>query len=282
MRRPLTIASVSLIVAALAACTTPAPGPGPDPTTATPSSPAAQTVTVDVFFSHPQPTSFTLISELHTIDISGDGVETALDTVLGALIDGSVQPHDPDYVNLWGGGSALLSTSRAADVLTIDLSVATLSLGAEAEAIAVAQLVWTAMGVEPSLTAVQLTIDGVGAETLAGHVDISSPLSPEPPENVLSPLQITAPAEGASVMRPVVAAGLACVFEATFAWNLEGPSGSFVEGFDTADGGCPTRAPWQLELGDLAPGDYVLTVIEHSAEDGSVRSTDSKAFTVTG
>lgn len=282
MRRPVTLACVSLIVAALAACTTPAPGPGPDPSMAPPSSPAAQTVTVDVFFSHTQPTRFTLISEVHTLDMPGDGVETALDAVLGALIDGSVQPHDPDYANLWGAGSALLSTSRAGDVLTIDLSVGALSLGAEAEAIAVAQLVWTTIAVEPSLAAVQLTIDGAAAETLAGHIDISSPFTPEPPENVLSPLQITAPTEGASVMRPVVAAGLACVFEATFTFSLEGPSGSIVEGFDMADGACPTRAPWQLELGDLAPGDYLLTVNELSAEDGSVRSTDSKAFTVTG
>ncbi|UYN83753.1 MAG: GerMN domain-containing protein [Microcella sp.] len=241
------------------------------------SPPATQSVTVDVFFAHAQPTRVTLISEPHTIEV----VDDVIAGVLSALVAGEVQPLDADYENLWGAGSAVLSTSRSADVLTVDLSVAPLSLGAEAESIALAQLVWTATSIDTSLSAVLVTIDGAGAETLAGHVDITRPIARDRAESVLSPLQILAPEEGSAVSNPVVAAGMACTFEASYSWTLEGPSGVVDEGFGMASEGCPTRAPWQLELGSLSAGDYVLTVFELSADDGSVWAADSKSFTVT-
>lgn len=278
MRAP-AFAAVTAVVIALSGCGGPDPGLSPEPSPPA-SSPAAQTVDVEVFFSHAQPTEFTLIGETHAVPVA-DGAEP-LDTVLAALIDGDLQPIDSDYANLWGEGSTLLSTARAGDVLTIDLSVGALNLGAEAEGIAIAQLVWTAVGIDPAVASVQLTIDGAVAETLAGHVDTSAPIAPEPPESVLTPVQIDAPVEGGTVMSPVTAAGVACVFEATVAWTLDGPGGSLVEGSTMATEACPTRAAWQLDLGDLAPGAYVLTVIEFSPQDGSVSSTDSKAFTVDG
>ncbi len=272
--------TVSLAVAlALSGCVGPDPGLSPEPSPPA-SSPSAESVSVDVYFSHAQPTEFTLIGEPQPVDVLADA--EVLDTVLAALVDGELQPIDPDYTNLWGGGSSLLSTSRAGDVLAVDLAVGELALGAESEGIAIAQLVWTAVGIDPSIAAVQLTIDGAVAETLAGHVDISSPIPPGPPESVLTPVQITAPLEGATVMSPVVAAGVACVFEAAFLWRLEGPGGSLIEGSGMAGEACPARADWQVDLGELAPGDYVLTVLELSAKDGSVSSTDSKAFTVSG
>lgn len=167
-------------------------------------------------------------------------------------------------------------------MLTVDLAVGDLNLGAESEAIAIAQLVWTAVGIDPSISAVQLTIEGAVTETLAGHVDISSLLVPEPAENVLTPVQITAPQQATTVMSPVVATGVACVFEAVFQWRLDGPGGSLVEGSGMAAEACPARAAWQVDLGVLAPGDYVFTVLAISPRDGSVSSTDSKAFTVSG
>jgi Immunoglobulin-like domain of bacterial spore germination/Sporulation and spore germination len=267
------------VVTALSACASPDPGLSPEPSPPE-SSPAAQTVDVEVYFSHAQPAEFTLIGEPHAVEVPDGG--DVLSTVLAELVGGELRPVDPDYVNLWGAGSAVLSTARSGDVLTLDLSVGSLNLGAEAEGIAVAQLVWTAVGVDPSISAVQLTIDGAVAESLAGHVDITAPISAGAPEDVLSPVQITAPGEGAAVMSPVSASGVACVFEAAFEWRLEGPGGSLVEGSGMTAEACPTRAPWQLDLGDLAPGDYVLTVIELSARDGSVASTDIKAFTVVG
>lgn len=255
---------------------TPAPSPSAEPT-ATPS--AAPAVEVEIFFAHVQPARTTLMGERQTVDAPEDAT---LDAILGDLISGEIQPLDPDYANLWGAGSALLSASSAAGVLEVDLRPGQLNLGAEAESVALAQLIWTAVTIDPTITAVQVLIEGTVAETLAGHVDISAPMEPGPAENSLSPVQITVPAEGSSVSAPVMATGVACVFEATFSWELEGPGGTVVDGVGMAAEACPARADWTLELGDLAPGDYVLTVIEYSMEDGDVSSTDSKAFTVTG
>lgn len=277
MRTQLSMITAAMLAGALTACAVAAPEPSPEATA--PASPAAtQTVNVDVYFAHAQPTRVTLISEPHTIDVDGDVVEG----VLSAIVAGEVQPLDADYENLWGAGSSVLSTSRTADVLTVDLSVGTLTLGAEAESIALAQLVWTATSIDTSLTAVLFTIDGAGAETLAGHVDITGPIARDRAEVVLSPLQIVAPEEGSTATNPVVVVGMACTFEASFSWTLEGPGGVVDEGFGMASEGCPTRAPWQLDLGSLSAGDYLLIVFELSAEDGSVWATDSKNFTVAG
>lgn len=275
-----TIATVAVALATLmlSGCATPEPALSPEPSSPV-ESPNAQTIDVDVFFAHSQPSAFTLIGEPRTIELPAGA--PVLDTVLGLLVSGELQPLDPDYTNLWAG-AALVSTSRAGDVLTVDLAGVALNVGAEAEGIALAQLIWTTVAVEPSIAAVRLTLDGAVAETLAGHVDITGPLEPPAPESVLTPVQITAPFEGAMVMSPVTVVGVACVFEATVEWRLEGPGGSMQEGSTMAAEACPARAPWQLELGDLAPGDYLLTVIERSAMDGSIASTDSKAFTVGG
>ncbi len=269
--------AVALAMVMLSGCATPDPGLSPEPSPTV--SPSAVSLEVDVFFAHAQPTEVTLIGETRTIELPAGA--PVLDTVLGLLVSGELQPLDPDYANLWADAS-VVSTSRAGDVLTVDLTGVALNVGAEAEGIALAQLVWTTMAVEPAIAAVQVTLDGAIAETLAGHVDITGPLGPPAPESVLTPVQITAPLEGATVMSPVVAVGVACVFEAAVQWRLDGPDGSVQEGSTMAAEACPARAPWQLELGELAPGDYLLTVIERSAMDGSIASTDSKAFTVSG
>ncbi|MDO9590613.1 MAG: GerMN domain-containing protein, partial [Microcella sp.] len=168
----------AIVLATLSACAPVAPIASPEPTPSEPT-PTAQLVNVDVYFAHSQPTRITLISEPHMIEVSDD----VLEGVLGALVAGDVQPHDADYDNLWGDNSVVLSTSRSGDVLTVDLSVATVNWGAEAESIAIAQLVWTAVTIDTSLTALQLTLDGAVAETLGGHVDITAPIAPEPAEN---------------------------------------------------------------------------------------------------
>jgi hypothetical protein len=281
MRRFAVITGLTVVLTALAGCAGPDPGLSPEPSPP-PSSPEAQSIQVDAFFAHSQPTRFTLISESHAVVAEADAVEPVLEAALSSLISGELQPRDPDYSNLWGSGSAVLGLSRSGDVLTIDVNVGTLSVGAEAESIAVAQVIATAVRIDPTIASVQFTVDGAVAETLAGHVDITGPIALDAPENVLSPLQIVSPDEGETIASPVTVTGVACVFEATFGWRLEGPDGEVVDGFGMAAESCPARADWQLELGDLEPGDYLLTVIEYSMQDGSVASTDSKAFTVVG
>ena len=276
MRASVIVAVVIGTSLALGGCTAPDPGLSPEPSPPS-ESPHTESLAVDVSFAHSQPTELTLISESHTLTLSGG--DPALDAVLGQLVSGELHPVDPDYTNLWEAG-AVVSTRRSGDLLTVDLTRVTMTVGAEAEGIALAQLVWTAVAIDPSIAAVQLTIDGTVVDTLAGHADISAPVRASAPESVLTPVQIAAPAEGARVMSPVTAIGVACVFEATVHWRLDGPEGAVRQGSTMAAEACPARAEWRLELGDLPPGDYLLTVSEISPMDGSVSTSDSKAFTV--
>ena len=284
------LVTVCAAILALSACAAPSPAPSPtssvapslapsDGASPTPSAPAASETEVEVFFAHNQPSRLTLISERHTVVLE-PGAD-AVEVVVGALVDGRLRPTDPDYSTLWGTGeNTLRSTTREGSTLVLDVSLGGLSVGAEAESIAIAQLVWTATAIDPTIESVRLTVNGASVDALAGHVDVTGPFSREAPETVLSPVQIDEPTHGTALSSPVSASGVACVFEAAFTWRMEGPDGETREGAGMAAEACPARAPWSLDLGDLSPGAYVLTVVELSARDGSIASSDSKSCTV--
>jgi hypothetical protein len=231
-----------------------------------------------VFFAVNQPTSIRLISETQTTATGSDSVRD----VLAGLIDGTIQPVDPDYVTLWGHGSALLDAVTAGTLLTLDLHLGALNLGAEAESRAIGQVVWTATALDPTIRSVRFLVDGHATESLAGHVDASNPFSREPAMEVLNSLQILSPTEGSAVSSPVTAAGVACTFEAHVVWRLTSGGQPVAKGTTLAAEACPARSAWQLSFGALAPANYELTVTEYSARDGSVASIDSKRFVVTG
>jgi spore germination protein GerM len=262
------------------------PSPVPSPSASSPAEPGApsdETPTgnpaeVTLFFAVNQPTSIRLISETQTLTAASGTVRD----VLANLIDGTLQPVDPDYVNLWGHGSALLDVVAAGTLLTLDLHLGALNLGAEAESRAIGQVVWTATELDPTIESVRFLVDGMATESLAGHVDATNPFSREPATDVLNSVQILSPTEGGSVSSPVTATGVACTFEAHVAWTLTSGGQPVAEGTTLAGEACPTRSAWQIPFGALAPANYELTVTEYSAQDGSVAAIDSKRFVVTG
>jgi hypothetical protein len=82
------------------------------------------------------------------------------------------------------------------------------------------------------------------------------------------------------VSNPVSITGSACTFEANVAWELTQGGNEVSSGATTAELACPDISNWKIELGDLESGNYVLTVSDFSAEDGSLIFEDTKAFTV--
>lgn len=283
---PLALAAV--IGLALTGCV---PTPAPEPTassdaptaspseTATPTAAPPETEEVELYFSVSHPTDIDLIPETHELEVESDG--DVLAVALAAITEGAIAPTDPDYANLWSG-VPLRGVERAGDVLRVDLGGLLRGVGAEAEGVAIEQLVWTATGIEPGIRALTFTVDGDVVETLGGHVDAQGEFARGLPESTLSPLQIDAPAEGATVMSPLRASGVACVFEATFGWELLQGGTVIEEGFAMSAESCPARAPWSLDLGPRPAGEYTLVITEYSMKDGSVASTDTKTFTVSG
>lgn len=280
------LALASALALGLAGCV---PAPGPEPTgssappspseTATPTAPPPETEEVELYFAVSHPTDIDLIPENHELELEAGG--DVLEAALAAITEGTIAPTDPDYANLWRD-VRLRGIDRDGDVLRVDLGGLLQGVGAEAETVAIEQLVWTATGIEPGIRALTFTVDGDVVETLGGHVDAEGEFERGLPESTLSPLQIDAPAEGATVMSPLQASGVACVFEATFGWELLQNGMVLEEGFTMSEESCPARAPWALDLGPRPAGEYTLVITEYSMKDGSVASTDSKTFTVSG
>jgi hypothetical protein len=199
--------------------------------------------------------------------------------VARGLVSGMLQPLDPDYQNLWGSYATLIQVSVVGDTVVVDLDLGALDWGAEGEARAIEQVVWTLTGVY-GLPEVSFLVNGEVAETFAGHVDTTVTFERGFDFEVLNNVQITSITEGSELISPVKVEGEACAFEAALVWELYRQETLISSGFTTAREACPTRSLWEVDLGDLLSGDYQIVVWEESAEDGSVHSVDSKRFSI--
>jgi hypothetical protein len=195
------------------------------------------------------------------------------------LVDGQLPPFDGDHRTLWNNGTKVNSVTTVDGVATVDLSLGRISFGSESEQRAIDQIVWTLIGNNPTITSVKFTVDGVASDSLAGHVDFSQEFIPVAGFDVLASVWIDL-LDRSNVSNPVLIAGSACTFEANVAWELSQGGDVKDSGATTAELACPDRSDWKLDLGDLAAGNYVLTVSDFSAEDGSLIFADTKAFTV--
>jgi hypothetical protein len=261
----------------------------PTATTSSSASPApSETVNPDVlqdysfYFVSDTAQGFRLVREVHQVSkIENDlGDDKGLNSLL-MLVNGQLPPYDGNQVTLWDNGTKVNSVSTVDGLATVDLSLGRISFGSESEMRAIDQIVWTLIENDPSVTSVQFTIDGQVAESIAGHVDLTQPFVQAPGYEVLASVWIDL-LDRSDVMNPVSITGSACTFEANVAWELTQDGNVVDSGATTAATACPDRSDWTIELGDLMPGRYVLTVSDFSAEDGSPIFQDSKAFTVIG
>jgi hypothetical protein len=195
------------------------------------------------------------------------------------LVNGQLPPFDRDHVTLWSNGTKVNSVVTVDGVATVDLTLGRISFGSESELRAIDQMVWTLIANDPSVKSVKFTVDGVVSESLAGHVDFGQTFALAPSYEVLAPVWIDL-LDRSDVKNPVSISGSACTFEAAVAWELSQGGDVLDSGGTTAATACPDRSDWNLDIGELAAGDYVLKVSDLSAEDGSIIFADTKAFTV--
>ena len=223
---------------------------------------------------------FRLVREVHPVSkIENDlGDDKGLNSLL-MLINGQLPPYDGDQVTLWNNGSKVNSVTTVDGVATVDLSLGRISLGSESEQRAIDQIVWTLTENNSAITSVKFTVDGKVSESLAGHVDITKAFIRAQSYEVLASVWIDL-LDRSDVTNPVTISGSACTFEATIAWQLTEDGDVVSSESTTAATACPDRSDYNIDLGDLEPGDYVLEVSDLSAKDGSVIFADTKAFTV--
>jgi len=244
--------------------------------TPTPTPTSVPTKTVDMFYVGDTPTGFKLFSEKYSFQSAGD---LATET-LSQLISGSAKPVDPDYANLWGTGTSLNVYTKDGATGVIDLKMGKLNVGAESEALAIDQLLWTVSAIDPTITGILLLVDGQPIDSLAGHVDASSKIMKQQSYEVLNSLQISSFRQGDTPTNPVIISGEACTFEANVVWTLRKDNKVIKSEPTTAKSACPDRSAWSVNLGKLAPGNYSFTVEDFSAKDGTLSAKDDKAFTV--
>ena len=233
------------------------------------------------YFTSETAQGFRLVREVHQVSkVENDLGDDKGFNSLVMLVDGQLPPFDGDHRTLWNSGTKVNSVSVVEGIATVDLSLGRISLGAESEQRAIDQMVWTLIENDPTVTSVKFTIDGLVSESLAGHVDFSQVFTLAPSYEVLASVWIDL-LDRSDVSNPVSITGSACTFEANVAWELTKGGDVVSSGATTAATACPDRSDWSIDLGELAPGNYVLKVSDTSAEDGSLIFEDTKAFTVT-
>lgn len=260
---------------------TPAPTPSQSPTTSTtptpPVSPTPTTVTKAYaqYWVADTARGFRLYREFVRLEVTPNPITTALK----ALIAGS--PKDSDYVSLWPKETKINSVVIVGDKATIDLTLGKMNVGSEAESMAIAQLVWTATAADTKVKQAQLTVDGKIVESIAGHVDATKPFKRGLTYEVLAPVWITSPEEGAQVSaQGFKLSGMASTFEANVAWKVFQNGKLVQQGSTTAAEAAPAWKPWSVAIAGLTPGKYMFIAMEYSPKDGSLVAQDTKNATL--
>ena len=250
----------------------PTPAAPVEPPSTSPSPAAGTTARAVYWIGADDPRGPRLYREFVPRPESADAVADAVALMLGG------EPVDADYTSLWDAGTRLLGVERDGTTALVDLSQeASVNGGGSAfEAATLQQLVHTVTAADPSLSDVQLLVEGEPVQTLWGSVDTSEPLRRDPAAQVLAPVWLDV-AEGAIVDGSF--GGTATVFEATVSWELRRAGAVVDEGFSTASSGAPERGTWSATT-DLPAGQYELRAWESSAQDGSVTWLDTKTVTI--
>lgn len=228
-----------------------------------------------VFFASDTGKSIRLYSERVSVpESSGDLVSAALTELLSGI-----KPKDADYVNLWGENSKLNGVTVLNGLATVDLGFDQLNVGAEGELRAIEQIIWTLKANNPEITQVEFLRDGNIVESFAGHVDTMNVFQIDEGYQSLATIDLDLD-EGDIVKSGELVTGLACTFEANVPWELFQDGKLISSGAEVAEMACPVRSKFQINLGELKPGKYLLRVWESSMEDGSLINEDTKNFVI--
>jgi hypothetical protein len=190
---------------------------------------------------------------------------------------------DPDYHSHWPAGTQLRSPVRTENgTIVVDLALPQDSqVGAEFAQLTVQQLVFTVQAALQSTDPVRILVDGAPVDQL-WEVATAEPVTRGDEYALRSLVQIDGPAHGSVVGPNVEVTGEAAVFEATVGWQVLRSGAVLRSGFTSTTEG-QRFAPFAFTV-PLAPGEYVIRVLEDDPSDGEGRPvlTDDKAVTVRG
>lgn len=290
------IATLTLAAAA-AACSaqtpvTPGAQPSGTPTTAAPSSsPTASqgTIEVTIYYVVEGTDDLFLTPERHQISKTQAIARAALEE----LLHGTAQ--DEDHTVPIPKAATINNVVIKDKVATVDWSAEVLegSGGARVEELAIQSVVYT-LTEFTTIAKVRFTVEGKTSgkasngrqiEDFWGHDGLSDqPWVREPVLDVLAPITLWTPLEGASSSGTLKLSGLAQTFEANVGIILRDAKGKIVvQTSATALEAAPAREPFTKKITftpPATPAQWTLQVIEDSAMDGSVIFMEDRTIQV--
>lgn len=247
---------------------TPSTDPTDTPSQSPSQGPGGAATDVYVYYLHDDGQSPRLYREVHSVTGSGSKAKVALQRMFRGA------PDDPDYATPWDNTS-LVSYAKTGDTATVDVS-SFVAVGAQYESVAVQEIVYTVTANDPSVKKVRLLVGGKTPPS--GHTDWSQPVSRQPMSQVQGLIWLLSPEQGATVGSPVHIDGYGTAFEANISWEVRRNGVLVTEGH--AQGGANGTFGEFHDTVTLPPGEYEISALEHSAQDGSPLHVDTKTFTV--
>jgi germination protein M len=286
MTKKLTLLALAVLTAACSRAATVSGSP-PGGTGASPATPAAsstppvapRTTAVTIYYLASGTNDVFLAPERHRVRRTQAIARAALEE----LVHGTAQ--DADHTTPFPRASRINSVTIRNRVATVDWSaeVLTANVGARTEALGIQSVVYTLTEFS-SIAAVRFTVEGKtsGAasngraiEDFWGHAGLDGqPWHRDPQIDVLAPITLWTPLDGARSAGTLRLTGEASTFEANVGLVLRGAAGAVVlQTSTTASIGAPDRGTFSKTLTfsvPATPQTWTLQVIEDSAKDGSV------------
>jgi hypothetical protein len=266
---------------------TPSPAESPPPQSTSPgpqsSSPAggSQTANVPVYYLNDYRTKPMLYREFHRLTV-GDGSKAARTrAAVAEMLDGRMA-YDNDYISTWPASAKVRNVTVAGSVVTVDLSGAAVNgYDPPSQAAALEQLIWTATAAADA-DGVKLLLDGQPVAKLWGQLNTGGTLRRSPAVNVVGPVWVIDPQEGAVAGKDGVTINVAgIVWEATMVVRVRNSSNKVVfQHTFTLSMGAPDQGTGSVRTPALAPGTYKVEGYFGSAVDGSIQALDDHTFTV--
>ena len=198
----------------------------------------------------------------------------AADPVTLALAGLAEPPADPDYRTPWLGVAA--RSTRSGPTVTVTLAgPPALRTGPAEAALAVQQVVHTVTAADNAVTRVRVVAPGLPAVLTAA----AAPRAAQ--ADVLAPVWLLAPVDGAGAGAPLTVSGTASVPEATVLVEVRRGTTVVARATATASRGAPGRGDWATTV-SVPAGDYTVAAMEVSDKDGSAVAVDTKRVTVSG
>ena len=262
---------------------TPSPSPSSVPTSST------GTTQVTIYYLVEGTDDMFLTPERHQVAKT----EAIARAALEELLNGNAQ--DEDHTVPFPKDAKVNSVVIKDKVATVDWSAEVLegSAGARVEELAIQSIVFT-LTEFPTISKVRFTVEGKASGTASngrqiedfwGHVGLSDqPWVREPVLDVLAPITLWTPLEGAPSSGTLKLSGLAQTFEANVGIILRDAKGKIVVHTSaTALEAAPAREPFTKKIKFTPPSSperWTLQVIEDSAMDGSVVFMEDRTIQV--